>query len=60
MIKEISNRRGKTEGSNHTVMEDQASFVSSRIRPLNDTTSRDVEPVGLSFNSSSAFNSCNS
>ena len=51
MIKEISNRRGKTEGSNHTVMEDQASFVSSRIRPLNDTISRDVEPVSLSFNS---------
>ena len=51
MIKEISNRRGKTEGPNHTVMEDQASFVSSRIRPLNDTISRDVEPVSLSFNS---------
>jgi anaphase-promoting complex subunit 8 len=52
LIKEISNKRGKTEGASITVMEDQASFVSSRIRPLNpnDTSVRDVEPVSLSFN----------
>jgi len=53
LIKEISSRRGKVEDRNTiTVMEDQPSFVSIRVRPpgtQDDSIDRDLEPVNLNF-----------
>lgn len=53
LIKEISSRRGKVEDRNTiTVMEDQPSFVSIRVRPpgtQDESIARDLEPVNLNF-----------